>query len=272
MTQFRSLLLSAAPLALFMGVLAMPAPLASATEDQSSDPAPQEELIKPPMLEDVSPETELEAASETLTPDEVLPAETEEAPEERKGRNAHLSPADLALVEAVSAYFNDLTTMSGDFDQQNQDGSISQGTFHLQRPGRMRFEYETPALTLLSDGLWVMLNDREIESVDRYPLRETPLHLILKKTVNLAKDAQIVRVEREGDLIGVTAREEEGIAQGDLTLVFAAPRLELRHWMVEDVQGNRTVVSLRNVQTGRELSPDLFKADEYEFGVDTFAD
>jgi outer membrane lipoprotein-sorting protein len=190
-------------------------------------------------------------------------------------RNGHLSARDLATVNAISAYFNAMTTLKGAFDQQNQDGSLVKGDFYLKRPGRMRFEYADPQpLTLLSDGAWVMLNDRELESVDRYPLRETPLYLILKRTVDLAKDAYIVKVEREGDLIGVTTREEEGAAQGDLTLVFASisgsenPGLELRHWMVEDVQGNRTLVSLRGLQAGMELDHALFVPEEYDFGSD----
>ena len=73
-----------------------------------------------------------------------------------------------------------------------------------------------------------MINDREIESVDRYPLRETPLHLLLKKNVNLTKDAKIVDVAKANGLVAVTALEEEGIAQGQLTIVFSEPVLELR--------------------------------------------
>lgn len=183
--------------------------------------------------------------------------------------NAHLSSEDRTLVDDVSAWFNGVETLKGVFDQQNQDGSFVSGDFYLRRPGRMRFEYAEPQkMTLLSDGLWVMLNDRELESVDRYPLRETPLWLILKDHVDLAGDAEIVKVERQGELIGVTVREEDGVGQGDLTLVFAGPRLDLRHWIIEDVQGNRTLVSLRNMEQGMKLSPELFIPDEYEFGED----
>ena len=243
-------------------------------EEGSSDEeglADAEDLTKPPTLEDsAAPEDPTEA--QTLSPDQGVSAALETTAV-AAGQNGHLKPDELALVNEVSAYFNALETLKGSFDQQNQDGTLSTGMFYLRRPGRMRFEYAEPdQLTILSDGIWVMLNDRELESVDRYPLRETPLNLILKKQVDLAKDAEIVRVEREGDLIGVTAREQGGVAQGDLTLVFAGPRLELRHWMVEDIQGNRTVVSLRNVVKGAHLGPELFIPEEYEFGIESDTD
>lgn len=201
-------------------------------------------------------------ATDAAPPDTDVQATT-------SGRNAHLSVEDRAQVDAISAWFNSVETLKGLFDQQNQDGTLVGGEFYLRRPGRMRFEYAEPQqLTLLSDGLWVALNDRELESVDRYPLRETPLWLILKKHVDLAVDADIIRVERQGDLIGVTVREEEGAAAGVLTLVFAAPRLDLRHWIVEDVQGNRTIVSLRRIEQGMSLSPELFIVEDYGYGLE----
>lgn len=210
--------------------------------------------------------TGLTGFAETVVPEA---AETQPVEIEASGRNAHLTVEDRALVDEVSAWFNNVVTLKGAFDQQNQDGTLVGGKFYLRRPGRMRFEYAEPQkLTLLSDGLWVALDDRELESVDRYPLRETPLWLILKKHVDLAVDADIVRVERQGDLIGVTVREEEGAAGGVLTLVFASPRLDLRHWIVEDVQGNRTVVSLRQMEQGMSLSPELFIAEDYDYGLE----
>lgn len=249
--------------------MALPVPIAFGGEEKSQD-----ELVQPPFAGGEIDAAETAPASMESPSGEAESVEVSEPSDQQKSsQNSHLNDEERALVDEVSAYFNNLTTLRGVFDQQNQDGTLSHGAFYLKRPGRMRFEYFEPdQLTILSDGLFVMLNDRELESVDRYPMRETPLHLILKRDVDLLKDTRIIRVEHENGLIGVTAREEEGIAQGDLTLVFAGPRLELRHWMVEDVQGNRTLVSLRNVVAGATLAPELFIPKEYEFGIDSDSD
>lgn len=282
----------------FVSACALGAEEASQEMSQEVGQKETSDLVRPPEMNDApdAPEDAAEDAPKDATGDAPLSAEEtllqagagveesganetegalaaeEDSPSESLDE-AGLTPEDRALVDEVSAYFNSLTTLAGDFDQQNQDGTLYSGEFYLARPGRMRFEYAPPQqLTLISDGLFVMLNDRELESVDRYPLSDTPLNLILKKKVDLAKDAKIVRVERQGTLIGITAREEDGMAQGDLTLVFAGPRLELRYWMVEDVQGNRTVVSLRNIRRGVEIDPGLFKPEEYEFGIEDGTD
>lgn len=215
-------------------------------------------------------EKALVETSEGEVPQAPTEAETAEvAPEQAKGGEAGLTSTDKQLVKEISAYFNKITTLKGRFDQQNDDGTVSSGTFYMQRPGRMRFEYDDPnPLTLLADGFFVMLNDRELESVDRYPLRETPLYLILKKDVDLLDDAEIVDVQRQGEMVAITAREDDGVAEGDLTLVFVGPRLELRHWIVTDVQGSQTLVSLRNVVLGEPLDPELFRAKAHEFGIE----
>ncbi len=195
----------------------------------------------------------------------LVMAPTASGPLAAKTATVTLSAEQSLQVDNVSAYLNGLTTMRGDFLQINPDGSAVEGKFYMRRPGRVRFEYENPPLTLLSDGVWAMINDREIESVDRYPLRETPLHLLLKKNVNLVKDTNVIDVATANGLVAVTALEDEGIAQGQLTMVFSEPNLELRYWQVIDAQGERITVSLKNVETGMKLDPALFIPEEGDF-------
>lgn len=174
------------------------------------------------------------------------------------------SQAQMTRIAEVNDYLNELKTMQGDFLQIAYDGSVSRGKFYLQRPGRVRFEYAEPDMTILSDGTWVVMNDKELETVDRYPLRETPLNLLLKKAVNLSKDARVVSIESNNGLLSVTIREEDGFAQGEMTLVFSEPALELRHWRVVDAQGYATVVSLQNVERDMKLKSALFRAEQEE--------
>ena len=182
-----------------------------------------------------------------------------------------LTAIEIANVDSASAYLNEIDTMQGDFLQINPDGSTTDGVFYMRRPGRIRFEYADPPLTLMSDGTWAMVNDRELESVDRYPLSETPLYLLLKKNIDLMNDANIVAVDHGNGMVAITASEQDGIAQGELTLIFAEPSLELLHWMITDVQGQSTVVMLKNVERDMKIDPALFLPDEGDiFGDDDF--
>ncbi|TNE59719.1 MAG: outer membrane lipoprotein carrier protein LolA [Alphaproteobacteria bacterium] len=185
--------------------------------------------------------------------------------------NEHITGELREEINKVSDYINAISTLKGDFTQTNPDGTASLGKFYMRRPGRVRFEYEDPPMTLLSDGTWAMINDRSLESVDRYPLAETPLNLLLKRNVDLLKDADITKVEHANGLLAVTAEETTGVALGSLTLIFNEPALELRYWVVTDVNGESTVVMLKNIERGMKLDPALFLPEEGSvFGDDPF--
>lgn len=170
------------------------------------------------------------------------------------------SSQDRLDLKRISDYLNALSTLQGQFSQIDDDGTESDGVFFLQRPGKLRFEYISPSdsPTLVASGKWVTLENHRLNTVNRYPLKATPLKLLLKKNVDLTKDTDIIAIDRSPGILSITARERAGKAQGELTMVFAEPILELRHWVVRDAQGYTTTVSLTNVRRDTKIAPALF--------------
>ena len=173
------------------------------------------------------------------------------------------SDADSADLDRLSAYLNSIHTLKGSFVQIGPDGQIDEGVFYIDKPGRMRFEYHAPnPVLVVSDGTTVAVQNRRLNTVDTYPLLSMPLSLVLSDHLNLKRNSSIASLSREpGELI-VNARAASSKVNGNLTLVFTAPELELRQWTIVDAQGLSTTVSLRDVQTGVTLDPALFKLPE----------
>jgi outer membrane lipoprotein-sorting protein len=167
--------------------------------------------------------------------------------------------SDRAELDRVSAYLNSIRTMKGGFVQIDPSGNVDQGTFDISKPGRMRFEYNRPAPTLIvSDGTTVAVSNARLKNVDRYPLDQTPLDLILGDKIDLAGSHEIVGIARQQDAFIIKARSRGGRTQGNITLTFSEPELELRQWTVIDNQGLSTTVALRDVQTGIDIPGSLF--------------
>ena len=175
------------------------------------------------------------------------------------GFRHEMSDQDRETLNRVSDYLNSIHTLKAAFVQIGPEGQIDEGTFWIDKPGRMRFEYAAPNPTLVvSDGAQVAVVNRKLDTVDRYPLWSTPLNLILSDHVNLAKNQEIAGVEHQtGELI-VQARSHSDKVNGNITLVFAEPTLELRQWTVVDAQGLATTVSVRDVRTDVTVDPTLF--------------
>lgn len=174
-------------------------------------------------------------------------------------QNTALSEAERSDLERVSQAMNAIHSMEGNFVQIGPEGQLDQGHFYIEKPGRMRFEYANPNPTLIvSDGRWVAVENRKLNTVDRYALWTTPLSLILGDNIDLRDNAEIVSVQHRGDELLVGAREHKSHVDGDLQLVFTEPTLALKQWTVKDAQGLLTTVVISNVKSGVALDPALF--------------
>ncbi len=172
---------------------------------------------------------------------------------------AQMSGADARDLARISNYLNGVKTLEGNFIQIGHDGELSEGLFYLRRPGRIRFEYKPPNPALvIADGVWVGVYDTRLNTLDRIPLKSTPLHILLRKKVNLGKENAVRSIERAPGLMRVTAIDPDEPDQGSITMVFAENPLELRQWIVVDPQGLTTTVALSEMRSNVELDPNLF--------------
>ena len=93
---------------------------------------------------------------------------------------ASFTPEQRAQLDKISAYLNSIRTLKGSFVQLDPNGNLEEGDFYLEKPGRMRFEYRPPsAVLVVSDGDTVAVKNTKLRTVDRYPLTDTPLDLLL---------------------------------------------------------------------------------------------
>ncbi len=170
-----------------------------------------------------------------------------------------LSEADRADLGRLSEALNAVHTLEGSFVQIGPEGQVDQGRFYIDKPGRMRFEYAPPNPTLIvSDGKDVVVENTKLNTIDRYPLWETPLDLILGNDLDLRHNDAIVSVEHQEGRLVVNARSHSKRANGNITLVFSEPDLALRQWTVVDAQGLLTTVSVRDYKKDAAVNPSLF--------------
>lgn len=162
-------------------------------------------------------------------------------------------------LRKINTYLNALNTMRGRFTQLGPSGEFTEGSFYLQRPGKIRFEYSPPnPILVIADGFWVGIEDRKLKDTQKYPLSATPLSLLLEKHVDIGKEARIVGFEEQGGDTVVTLESRSFTTPGRLTLIMGGPNFSLKQWIVVDAQGLRTEVSLFDMVADVQLDPKLF--------------
>jgi outer membrane lipoprotein-sorting protein len=170
------------------------------------------------------------------------------------------TPQDAADLARIEAYLNGIHTLQAHFLQIAPDGAMSEGTAWLDRPGRMRFQYDPPAPFLLVAAHGnLVFEDRSIQQVSNIPLTLTPLGILLADHVSLNGDVRVMAFQRLPGQLQVTLARGRSPQDGSLTLLFTDSPLALRQWTVLDAQRRQTRVTLYNVEQGVSIDPKLFE-------------
>jgi outer membrane lipoprotein-sorting protein len=168
--------------------------------------------------------------------------------------------ADKLSLDAISQYLNGLQSAKASFTQINDDGSISKGTIYIKRPGRVRFEYDPPekSLVMAGGGTVAIFDAKSNTPPEQYPLKRTPLNLILEANVNLARRNMVMGHKSDGKTTTVVAQDPEHPDYGTIELVFTDKPVELRQWIITDGAGSQTTVILGGLAKGGNLPSSLF--------------
>jgi outer membrane lipoprotein-sorting protein len=201
------------------------------------------------------------------------PSATQRAPEPitnpfaallgRTGTTTAIKPEQRALIDRASAYLSSVSVLSGKFIQVGPDGKRSQGEFFIQKPGRVRFDYDPPStIDIVADGQSVVVRDNRLATQDVFPLAQTPLRFLLSDRVDLLRDTNLVAVYADNVFVTVVLEEKSGlIGTSRLMIMFSAADMQLKQWTVTDPQGYDTTVAVYNLDTTRRPDPNMFRID-----------
>jgi outer membrane lipoprotein-sorting protein len=171
-----------------------------------------------------------------------------------------LSAQDQADIGRIEAYLNGLKTLKAHFMQVAPDGGLSEGTAWLERPGRMRFQYDPPApFLLIAAHGQLIFHDSSLAQTSNIPLGRTPLGILLADHVALSGAVTVTEIQHLPGQIQLTLVRTDSPGDGSLTLIFTDPPLALRQWTVVDAQRRQTHVTLYNIETGGTFDPQLFE-------------
>ncbi len=168
-----------------------------------------------------------------------------------------------ALIDRVNVYLMSVQTLVGDFVQIAPDGRRSDGKIYLQKPGRVRFEYNPPSpIELVSDGNSLVVRDRKLETQDLYPLSQTPLRFLLADRIDLLKETNVVSVSSDDTFVSLQIEEKQTLGGSHkVLLMFSVKDMTLKQWTITDPQGFDTTVALANLDASKKLDPAMFRID-----------
>lgn len=174
--------------------------------------------------------------------------------------SAATAQAQQLNLSQISNYLNSMRAAQAKFVQANPDKTLAQGVLYISKPGKIRYEYTTPADSLvISDGRVLGVFDKKSNrGPQRYDLKKTPLDILLQGRINLTDSGVVKNITSDGVQTRVVATDPKNPRNGTITMVFTANPVELRQWIVSDRSGKQTTVILNDLKLRNSVSADLF--------------
>jgi len=169
--------------------------------------------------------------------------------------NAQTAANDIKKAEE---YLKNLDTVKADFIQTAHNGSRLSGTFYLNRPGKLRFEYNEIDDFIVADGIFIYFYDSEMGEQTNAPIGQTLADFLLRKDLKLSGKLSVTKISKENDLKTFTLTETDNEGAGAVKLFFTEKPFALKKWQVTDAAGLTTEVSLRNMKRDMDLPASLF--------------
>ena len=168
--------------------------------------------------------------------------------------------AEKISLNEISSYFNAMTTAEAQFSQITDTGETSTGRLFIRRPGRIRFEYDPPEATLVvvGGGQVAVFDPKSRDELLRFPLRHSPLNLVLEREVDLTQRDMVVAHFEVESQTAVTLQDPENPDYGFIQLIFNDNPVQLHQWVVQDNSGGQTHIILDSLTRGGKLSNILF--------------
>jgi outer membrane lipoprotein-sorting protein len=171
------------------------------------------------------------------------------------------APGSMQTAQKIADHFASIRTMSGEFVQFDARGRQTGGKFYIQRPGKIRFNYDGKSgFRVISDGDSVVLENQRMKTMDLYPLSKTPLKLLLAERIDLSGN-RVRSVKEEADQTVIQLVDKSAFGNAQITMVFDPSTYELRQWTIRDAQGKDTTVMVFNVQKDVAIDQSLFRID-----------
>ncbi len=156
-------------------------------------------------------------------------------------------------VQKAETYLQGLKTATADFIQTSTLGARLSGKFYLNRPGKLRFDYNEVDDFIVADGVFVYFYDSQLESQSNAPIGTTLADFLLREDLTLKGDLSVVQSFKRNGHVSITVVQTDDQSAGQVELIFSEVPYQLARWRVTDPQGETTEVILKNLQTGMKF-------------------
>ena len=170
--------------------------------------------------------------------------------------------ADPTSLEKLTLYLNNIKTLEANFEQINNDNSVSTGSLLIKKPGKLRMKYEEPneSVVLVSSGLVTIFDLKFNTPPQNFALENSPFRVLLFSDLSLEMVNMGVNYDSEESKTILTVKDLKNQNEGYIEMTFTLNPIVLEQWLLVNSMDEKIIVKLTNVSLGGNMSNSLFDA------------
>jgi len=137
--------------------------------------------------------------------------------------------------------------------EQNINGKVENGNCTIQYPKKIYCNYLNKDKILVSNGKSLVIKTKS--SFYRYPLKKTPLNLILDKNFLIKKIGKLNEKILDQTYINFSIVENDN----EINVFFDDKTFNLVGWQTKDIYQNINVTYLYSIKKNQKVNKNLFK-------------
>ena len=162
------------------------------------------------------------------------------------------SEAIASLKLSIINKLKNVENISFDFEQ-NINGKIENGNCVIKYPKKINCKYQqSNKKILVSNGKSLVI--KTLNSYYIYPLKKTPLNLILNKNFLLNKIKSLKERKIQNKFVNFNFKENEN----EINLFFDVKTYNLVGWQTIDIYQNVSITYLSSIRRNQKLNEGLF--------------
>ena len=182
-----------------------------------------------------------------------------------------LTAEEEQIIRDIGTYNSSIKTMAGRFLQIDTNGERIEGTFFLERPGKIRFRYNPPSKEeIISVGRGFYVINREDRTQYAYPQNKVPLRQFLTDEIDFLATNIVDFVNADG-YATITIADDTPAGQVQVSLVFDNTSYDLVQWTLIEPSGAELTFSAYDVQKNVEIPRGYFYIDPSYKAIDPAA-
>ena len=144
------------------------------------------------------------------------------------------------IITGIEDNWNEIKSMSGRFEQIDQEGNFFKGQFFFLKPFKSKFMYDGREEDIITNKSLMVVVDKEGYQIDSFPIGNSILKKLLSEDILIENEFDIISLTDENNFYHLMLRIKDDKSDNQIKFVFDRDSLDLKKWEIYDEFGNKS--------------------------------